>query len=111
MSLTTLNMQDFAGNLKSLVTDRPLLKPWFQVNLQEFVEVHAILIYRSVSKSAVFLSLTSVNKYSRIGHPHNVTTHSVTIYVILLPSPIGRHIQNIILHFQFLRKNSNKFCN
>lgn len=81
MSLTTLNMQDFAGNLKSLVTDRPLLKPWFQVNLQEFVEVHAILIYRSVSKSAVFLSLTSVNKYSRIGHPHNVTTRSVTIYV------------------------------
>lgn len=30
----------------SLITERPLLKPWYQVNLEEFVEVHAILIYR-----------------------------------------------------------------
>ncbi|XP_065938424.1 uncharacterized protein [Magallana gigas] len=32
--------------LTSLITDAPLTKPWFQVNLEEFVEVHAILIYR-----------------------------------------------------------------
>ncbi|XP_078341994.1 uncharacterized protein LOC111105682 isoform X2 [Crassostrea virginica] len=30
----------------SFVSERPVLKPWFQINLQEYVEVHAILIHR-----------------------------------------------------------------
>lgn len=45
----------FTDTFNSLITERPLLKPWYQVNLEEFVEVHAILIYRQASKSTVLI--------------------------------------------------------
>ncbi|XP_062589227.1 uncharacterized protein LOC134250885 isoform X2 [Saccostrea cucullata] len=32
--------------LNSFISKRPMMKPWFQINLQEHVEVHAIIIYR-----------------------------------------------------------------
>ncbi|XP_061178754.1 uncharacterized protein LOC133187411 [Saccostrea echinata] len=32
--------------LNSFISTRPMMKPWYQVNLQEHVEVHAIIIYR-----------------------------------------------------------------
>lgn len=43
----------FTDTFNSLVTERPMLKPWYQINLEEFVEVHAIIIYRQASKSTV----------------------------------------------------------
>ncbi|XP_062589229.1 uncharacterized protein LOC134250886 [Saccostrea cucullata] len=36
----------FIGTKNSFLSNRPLLKPWYQVNLQEHIEVHAILLYR-----------------------------------------------------------------
>ncbi|XP_062589196.1 uncharacterized protein LOC134250867 [Saccostrea cucullata] len=36
----------FIGTLNSFVSSRPMMKPWYQIDLQEYVEVHAIIIYR-----------------------------------------------------------------
>ncbi|XP_061178746.1 uncharacterized protein LOC133187405 [Saccostrea echinata] len=36
----------FVDTLNSFVSNRPLMKPWYQIDLQENIEVHAIIIYR-----------------------------------------------------------------
>lgn len=44
------------------------MKPWFQVNLEEFVEVHAILIYRFDSKSTELIEcVLIINIWEELG--------------------------------------------
>lgn len=43
-------MLKITANTASYVSERPYIKPWYLLNLQEYIEVHAIVLYRKKGK-------------------------------------------------------------